>query len=1002
MIVKYNSLNRLEKPKLTLCNPGSVCNDDGTLTKVVGILSDHDSEEAILNFNSTSEFNFRINKIKRESDEDNEHAYKLYKMVQNRRLIYIDDIGYFMITEVKDGISNKVPYKDVEAKSIEVEIQQKMIPFIENGTYRCRDMLEKIVEVLPLWTIEFVEGTLVNKQRTFEDIDTSLNCLGFLLENFQDAYECIVVFDIINRKINVYDQENYVEATSIHLTRNDMINSINIVENADDLYTAISVHGDDENITIAAINPTGSTVIYNFDYYLDWMTDSLSAKVRGWQNAIAGQKDKYYKISSAYYKMLARVSDIKRDIEKYEIQIAMYKKCKDNIVAERGTQSVGKYNEAIRESGGTEINIDPDINNTLRSIGTLLAACESDKNTTENRLNTAENVLRLIEWSLFHFPANDSSHKIYEKQYQTGNLLQGTIINKSGSMTTGYGSTWASTEFIPVKHGNTITASAIDQDGALLSGACMRSVAAYNSAQEIVASAGYQNGKEVVSTYQVTDNTVSYIRPTFYCTNNALDHFNIEITTSSVGNKDSDIEALFEDFFDELSEIDFTDKSSTFYNGLSNALQYLDGIPNIKYLLEEDDYNSYAISKYFTTEEYKELINYIFEGSYKDEYVVVTDTMTHEQKFEQMKTLYDRAEKQLKKVSAPTQEFNIDVEDFIFVKEFEHWSEELETGCLINVELDVDDVAQLFLSSYTLNYDDHKLSLTFGNRFNRFDVKSLFEDVLGKISKSANTLNFMKDVLYPVKNGEINRVKEALQASRNLTMNKAISSSGEEVVIDESGYTGRQLLSGGEYDSRQVKIIGKNIVLTDDAWESCKVAIGELTIGDGESIYGINAENIIGDLIMGNNLKILDKDGNEMLSAYDDQIDMIAQDNELLKSQVSQRITPDQLAIEIRKLPSPNHIETASGYTFDDDGLKINRSDSEMNNKLDHTGMYVKRNDEEILTANAEGVSALNLVAKQHLTIGKYSRFEDAISGQGDPITACYFSESGIFEDNAN
>ncbi len=53
-----------------------------------------------------------------------------------------------------------------------------------------------------------------------------------------------------------------------------------------------------------------------------------------------------------------------------------------------------------------------------------------------------------------------------------------------------------------------------------------------------------------------------------------------------------------------------------------------------------------------------------------DEYVIVTDSMTYSERFEQMKTLYDRAELRLKKVSMPTQEFKIDVENFIFAKEF--------------------------------------------------------------------------------------------------------------------------------------------------------------------------------------------------------------------------------------------------------------------------------------------------------------------------------------------
>ena len=168
-------------------SPGSVYKN-GLLTNTVGILTDHEAEEIVFNFNSISELNFRINKIRRDDAEDNAHTYALYRAVQNRRLIFVDDIGYFMITNIEDGYSESVHYKDVSAQSIDVEIQQKMIPYIEDGTYRFtsdetgtnKGIIETIVEVLPLWTIGYVDDAVAKRYRTFEGLDTSLNCSGCL------------------------------------------------------------------------------------------------------------------------------------------------------------------------------------------------------------------------------------------------------------------------------------------------------------------------------------------------------------------------------------------------------------------------------------------------------------------------------------------------------------------------------------------------------------------------------------------------------------------------------------------------------------------------------------------------------------------------------------------------------------------------------------------------------------------------------------------------------
>lgn len=80
-------------------------------------------------------------------------------------------------------------------------------------------------------------------------------------------------------------------------------------------------------------------------------------------------------------------------------------------------------------------------------------------------------------------------------------------------------------------------------------------------------------------------------------------------------------------------------------------------------------------------------------------------------------------------------------------------------------------------------------------------------------------------------------------------------------------------------------------------------------------------------------------------------------------------------------------IITSTGYTFDQDGLHIQKSGEEMENLLDNTGMYVNRGDDNILTANNEGVDAINLKSRQFLIIGDNSRFENYGSGR----TACFF-----------
>ena len=58
-----------------------------------------------------------------------------------------------------------------------------------------------------------------------------------------------------------------------------------------------------------------------------------------------------------------------------------------------------------------------------------------------------------------------------------------------------------------------------------------------------------------------------------------------------------------------------------------------------------------------------------------------------------------------------------------------------------------------------------------------------------------------------------------------------------------------------------------------------------------------------------------------------------------------------------------------------------------MENLLDHTGMYVRRNGEVLLQANNQGVQTRDVTVRNYLIVGENARFED----YGSDRTACYY-----------
>lgn len=108
--------------------------------------------------------------------------------------------------------------------------------------------------------------------------------------------------------------------------------------------------------------------------------------------------------------------------------------------------------------------------------------------------------------------------------------------------------------------------------------------------------------------------------------------------------------------------------------------------------------------------------------------------------------------------------------------------------------------------------------------------------------------------------------------------------------------------------------------------------------------------------------------------------DNLAEGIATLSSQVSMAMTDEQVAIKIQSELSNgvDKVKTKEkNYTFDDTGLSISSSENNITTTITEDGMTIKKNEDDVLVANNEGVQAIDLHATTYLIIGKNSRFED-------------------------
>ena len=110
---------------------------------------------------------------------------------------------------------------------------------------------------------------------------------------------------------------------------------------------------------------------------------------------------------------------------------------------------------------------------------------------------------------------------------------------------------------------------------------------------------------------------------------------------------------------------------------------------------------------------------------------------------------------------------------------------------------------------------------------------------------------------------------------------------------------------------------------------------------------------------------------------------------EILTKKVDASMTSEQvrIAITTELEKGTDKVTTSSGFTFNDEGLTISKSDSEMSTNIDEDGMSIFKGSEEVLTADNTGVNAKNLHATTYLIIGTNSRFEN----YGSDRTGCFW-----------
>lgn len=278
-----------------------------------------------------------------------------------------------------------------------------------------------------------------------------------------------------------------------------------------------------------------------------------------------------------------------------------------------------------------------------------------------------------------------------------------------------------------------------------------------------------------------------------------------------------------------------------------------------------------ALNAVFTPAEMEVLSRFIQQGAYTEENITRQDNMSYEEVQAQALELYKKAQSLLNTISTPRYEYSVETGSFIFQKEFAHLTNQLNSGCLIDVRLAEDDIASLLLLEMAVDYDGKELSLTFGNRYKLSDPSALFNDLVGgSVAKTASTVEYLRNTFdFKQQRDELSELQKLKDESINLTHNMVVNADNQVMVIDASGISGRRAVVDaefnptGEFDPEVLKITNNAIAFSTDDFQTTETVLGKNLLPDGVTtpdgknyMYGLNAKLLMGDLIIGENLKV--------------------------------------------------------------------------------------------------------------------------------------------------
>lgn len=901
MITSFDYYKQIESPIMYLCNPDKrpICVINGQ------------NRNLTLRFNDLSELTFEV-----DSDDDN------YNLVESKRLVHIEKIGWFQITGVDENITGNQKRKSVSALSHQYSfknrgfvteerlymfynpndvfdkkyesINKEAIPSIIGQLNKqlgikvdLRGINDEPTEDYEDWTITYINPMLYFDSQSYDKMyipsenaenicrgfNANSNCNGydFMVNQVESAFEVIFEFDYLNHAIKIKTLDEVTKPTDIYLSHDNIIQSLNIKEKSEDIVTVLSCYGN--NLGIRTVNPMGTNYIVNFDYYMKVIENEDGAKEYPWMskeliNTLNEWKDKYSEFLKdgigidnmqikGYQSLVIELQKSESELLKIEnaIKYANLRLFDLNNVKDKTNGFISAETVEVNQNSLLKISYfnknkftdesivvahvsAPKLDNGCFVFGDVGESGTAKKHIEKFTQNAKDNKSEEEKPSLYFMDEDARSYckitvdtEVGVVKDEEGNILK----NKNGIVTL------KGEKFI-VESGNhsikitcpdnSIVKSATDDFYFNYNGNRYRLLKKTDGIISI--HAFFVSGFERYTTYT----EIGGVKGWRYIWEN---HINSFLESEKMKIKTNKIEPI------------------------KNEMQLISDNCNVEKYVRKQGANLYdELSAYWT------------EGEYTNDKLATFDTTTISERIGFAKELMKAGEIELKKVSQPQIELSIDAINFIKMYEFRQFTNELALGRRIIVEKSDNEHYELALM--TLEYDLDKsdsFSLTFSNATKPGDTTMSIADLIKESSSTTRTITTNWSNLTDYSRNKEN-IMDLIKSPLDMTLRATQSNMvHQNFIIDNSGILGRKYDTefddaNGTFSPEQIRIVNNTILFTDDNWATARTALGKVAYsenGKNNKAYGLIADVLVGNLILGNSMKISNESNNITLDS---------------------------------------------------------------------------------------------------------------------------------------